>query len=223
MFYQPVQSHDRYFARDIRYVEINWTVLGSVIEAFRARIEQWYIAPANTLALCWHNAFSVAALDCLLIDTLAQFEHGADKSSASVFIDFVKAKWPQFASPLPANIRRDPKNKKGKIKDITNPAEALYYGFRCGILHEAHIPPYCQMDHEPNIVRTAPSGTVRYKDGSDCCAVILDPVELLKSLELNFNCYIESLLDANSKYEKLRSNFKKKFRDSFGICIDAAR
>jgi len=32
-------------------------------------------------------------------------------------------------------------------------AEVLYSGFRCGIVHEAHMPPYASVNPEPGIVR----------------------------------------------------------------------
>ena len=216
MFYQPVQYSDRHFARETLYTEIDWTKLMSIVPAFKDRIEDWYIVPARALATDWHNAFSVAALDCLLIDTLAQFEKGLPQSESGVFINYVKNKLPQFAAALPSNIRRN-----GKA-DITTPAEALYFGFRCGILHEAHIAPYCQVLGESRIVRVEPIGVTKYADGSDCCAVVLDPMELLLALEPIFNTYIENLLCPSARHDPLRVAFKKKFKASFGIDIDAA-
>lgn len=216
MFYRPVQTDDRHFSREIVYTAIDWTKLTSIVPAFRARIEEWYIVPANTLAADWHNAFSVAALDCLLIDTLAQFEKGIPQSDRETFIDYVKRTLPQFAATLPSNIRRN-----GRA-DITTPAEALYFGFRCAILHEAHIPPYCQILGESNIVRAESTGKTKYADGTDCCAVVLDPMFLLKALETNFNQYIENLLNSTTQHDQLRANFKKKFKASFGIDIDSA-
>ena len=130
MFYQPVQGADRHFSREILYKDIDWTKLTSIVSAFKARIEEWYIVPAKMLATCWHNSFSVAALDCLLIDTLAQFENGSLSSGRQIFMDYVGNKIPQFAVPLPVRIRRP-----GNDGDMTTPAHALYFGFRCGILH----------------------------------------------------------------------------------------
>ena len=215
MFYRPVVTA-RHFSREIEYTAIDWTKLSAIVPAFRVRIAEWYIFPAKAFATDWHNAFSVAALDCLLIDCLAQFAKGSLESRKDIFIDFVKDKLPSFRPALPANIRRDGK------PDITTPAEAMYFGFRCPILHEAHIPPYCQILPEPNIVRAQATGKATYADGKDCCVVILDPMELLKALETVFETYITNLLAPGAANDSLRVNFKKKFKASFGIDIDAA-
>ncbi len=216
MFYRPIPYTGRHFSRKIEYSAIDWNTFSTVVDAFKARISEWYIVPAKLLAKDWHNSFSVAALDCLLIDTMAQFEKGVPESKSDIFIEFVKAKLPQFAVRLPANIRRPSR------QPITTPAEALYFGFRCGILHEAHIPPYCQVLPESNIVRTETTGITTYDSGDDCCTVVLDPTTLLAALETLFETYISNLLDTDMNYDTLRANFKKKFTSSYGIDINAA-
>jgi len=217
MFYRPIPYAGRHFSRNTEYSAIDWKKLSSVVHAFNEKISEWYIVPAKLLATDWHHSFSLAALDCLLIDTMAQFEKGVRESTSDIFIDFVKAKLPQFAVHLPAKIRR-PNGKR----EITTPAEALYFGFRCGILHEAHIPPYCQVLPEANIVRTETSGMTTYGSGGDCCTVVLDPTKLLTALETHFATYISNLLDTDMKNETLRANFKNKFTSNYGIDINAA-
>ena len=217
MFHRPIQYTNRHFSGQILYNQIDWMRLDSIIPAFQARLSEWYILPAKELAMEWHNAFSVAALDCLLIDTLSQFRKGTLESSRSVFIGFVEDSFPQFKVNLPAIIRR---KTRPPIKTL---AEALYFAFRCGILHEAHIPPYCQILPEPNIVRAEASGIATYADATACCAVILDPMEMLKALEVVFESYINNLLDPDPRHNRVRMDFKTKFEASFGINIDAAR
>lgn len=216
MFYQPVYA-DRHFSKEIEYSAIQWAKLSSIVPAFRARIFDWYFEPAKLLAKDWHMSFSVAAIDCLLIDTMAQFEKGAAKSKGEFFIDFLADKLPQFAVPLPAII----KCPNGK-PPITTPAEAMYYGFRCCILHEAHIAPYCQILPEAQIVRAEATGKTKYADRTDCCAVVIDPPKLLEALERLFEKYIADLLDVNRKNDGLRRNFKKKFTSNYGIDIAVA-
>lgn len=215
VFYRPIQT-DRYFSRSRLYTSIDWTKLADIVPVFMERITDWYVGPGSALAADWHNAFSVMAIDCLLIDTLAQFEKGKDESDRTTFIEFVKAKLPQFAVALRPAIRRPGK------PDITTPAEALYFGFRCGILHEAHVPPYAGLRPEPGIVLVVPTGHTRYADGTDCPAVLVDPIRLFRELETIFERYVLNLLDPSPAYEPLRASFRKKFTSSFGIDITGA-
>lgn len=221
MFYRPVQYSGRHFSKTIEYSAINIQKMSSIVPAFEARLRDWYITPCDLLCAgpdAWHNAFSVCALSCLLIDTLAQFEK--NKPGRKSFIDFTKSHFPIFAVPLTTPIRRPPPDDDPR-KNIVNPAEALYFGFRCGILHEAHIPPYAQILPEPNIVRTEATGITTYATG-DCMSVILDPLRLFAEVKTKFQQYIANLLDPNPVHDTLRVNFKAKFTNSFGIDITTA-
>lgn len=218
MFHRPVPYGGRHFSKTIEYAAIDFTKMASVVPAFKARLTDWYITPGDLLSAGndgWHNAFSVCALSCLLIDALAQFEQ--NKSGRKVFIDFVKATFPIFAVPLSSPIERPPPEN-----NIKTPAEALYFGFRCGILHEAHIPPYAQILPEPAIVRTQATGITKYGDGRACVSVILDPLKLFEALKTVFQQYTANLLDPDPALDLLRVNFKAKFTTSFGIDITAA-
>ena len=90
MHYEVVRER-RYFDRDRRYSEINWVNLAAVVEAFEKRISNWYIEPARKLAENGHFAFTVMAINCLIIDMLSQYTVGADESSRKqTFKDFVR-------------------------------------------------------------------------------------------------------------------------------------
>jgi hypothetical protein len=190
--------------------------MSSVVPAFEARITDWYIVPGKILAADWHNAFSVMAIDCLLIDTLAQFEKGAAEGTGPMYVEYVKDNLPEFAPRLPADIRRDGR------PDLKTGADVLYSAFRCAIVHEAHIPPYAAINPEPGIVRYIASGHAKYADGTDCTAVSVDPILLLRKLEGIFKTYILNLLDPDLSYEGLRKMFKRKFTSNYGIDISAA-
>ncbi|QDV37529.1 hypothetical protein [Tautonia plasticadhaerens] len=216
MFHRPVQAPDRHFSRSTLYVKIDWSKLSSVVYAFMDRITDWYIGPGSNLASDWHNAFSVMAIDCLLIDMLAQFEKGAAESSASMYVDFVKRKLPEFAPNLPAPIRRPTR------PDLVTGADVLYSGFRCGIVHEAHIPPYAAINPEPGIVRYVAAGHAVYADGTDCSSVFVDPIRLFRKLEGVYESYIAQLLDPDPSNENLRLMFKRKFTSNYGIDVSGA-
>lgn len=221
MFYRPVEYAGRHFAQTTEYSTITWGQLSSIVSAFEERITQWYIVPGDILMAGpdgWHRSFSLAAIDCMLIDTLSQFEKGSARSSRGKFIDYVERKVRVFQTQIVPPIRcpaPDP--------DIATFGQALYFGFRCSILHEAHIAPYCQILPEPNIARQQASGITTYSDGTTpCSSVILDPQKLFEAMKLVFADYIRDLLDPAGTFNILRTNFKKKFKASFGKNIDSA-
>ena len=221
MFYRPVEYAGRHFAQTTEYSAIDWNRLSSIVVAFQERITQWYIVPGDLLMAGpdgWHRSFSLAAIDCMLIDTLSQFENGSSRSSRRRFIDYVERKVPVFQTQIVPPIRcpaPDP--------DITTFGQALYFGFRCSILHEAHIAPYCQILSEPNIARQQASGISTYADGTTpCSSVILDPQKLFAAMKVVFADYIRDVLDLSASFNILRVNFKKKFKASFGKNIDGA-
>jgi hypothetical protein len=216
MFHRPVQAPDRHFSRSNLYVNIDWARLSSIVPAFMDRITDWYIGPGSALAADWHNAFAVMAIDCLLIDTLAQFDQGEPESNGRMFVDYVKDKLPEFAPNLPAPIRRPTRH------DLETGADVLYSGFRCGIVHEAHIPPYAAINPEPGIVRYVASGHATYADGSNCPAVFVDPIRLFRKLEGVFEEYIANLLDPDPAHDRLRRMFKRKFTSNYVIDIMGA-
>src|SRR3954453_8737556 len=54
------------------------------------------------------------------------------------FKDFLKETIPPFDTQLPQPIDyTDPRGKPDQLKTY---ADVLYVGFRCGILHECHVP-----------------------------------------------------------------------------------
>lgn len=216
MYHQPVQTPDRHFSSKDLYVRIDWNRLDSIVPAFMNRITDWYIGPGSLLAAEWHHAFSVMAINCLLIDTLSQFEAGVAEGTPQLYVNYVKAKLPEFDADFLAPIRRQTR------PDMTNGAQVLYAAFRCGIVHEAHIPPYVGIRPEPNIVSYEAAGHATYANGDPCTAVFVDPIRLFRRLEDIFQEYIVQLLTPNAAYDHLRAMFKQKFTSSYGIDITNA-
>lgn len=219
----PAAQANRYFSSAVRYSQIDWSDLDQIIDAFRQRIHDWYLDPATELAKNIHFAFSVMALNCLLIDTLSQFVSGKNSSKIPEFTDFIRKRLPEvYSSRLQPSIRHyDGKHKERELADV---ADALYYGFRCGILHQAHVLPYggvVPRASEP--VHIEASGLLRYKDsGLDCPVVIVDPLTLLDDLSKSFEVYLDELKDRDPKNDSLRARFKDKFSSSFGIDVSSA-
>jgi hypothetical protein len=224
-FYTPVQNA-RAFRRMTRYDQINWNNFGEVVDAFHGRIDDWYILPTKELINHkdgGHYAFAIMALNCLLIDTLSQFYYGADRSpserrdsfpesSQAKFKDFLVAQLNHRTGPLPTKIE----SARG---DLLTFEDVLYSGFRCGILHQAHVPLYGAIAGVPGVLEFEASGKTKYADGRDCPTVICFPQELFEEIETVFLKYLVDLMNPDLGFNDLRRRFKAKFEDSFGVTI----
>jgi hypothetical protein len=228
-FYIPVQSA-RAFRRMTRYDQINWKDFRAVVDAFHGRIDDWYIHPTKILIHHpegGHWVFPVMAINCLLIDTISQFYFGADLSpeeklnpkrcnppnaSGARFKDFLRERLPHRTGKLPTNIA----TQRG---DLETYEDVLYSGFRCGILHQAHIPLYGAIYGDDRVLVFQSAGSTEYADGTDCPSVICFPQMLFDEIETVFKKYLADLTDPNPAFSDLRRRFKAKFEDSFGVAI----
>ncbi|MDR3548232.1 MAG: hypothetical protein P4M11_08230 [Candidatus Pacebacteria bacterium] len=225
-FYIPVQNA-RAFRREKAYDQIHWNNFREVVDEFHGRIDDWYILPTKVLINHkdgGHFVFPIMAINCLLIDTLSQYYYGADRSphegkssfpkgSSWKFKDFLIERMKHRTGPLPTKIA-SPQH------DLINFEDVLYSGFRCGILHQAHIPLYGAVYGVKNVVDFQLNGATKYADGTDCPTVICFPQKLFDELETVFIKYLNDLVDPNSSFDNLRRHFKEKFEDSFGVTIN---
>jgi len=256
MFYEPVRT-DRYFTRTKLYSDVDWTKLDSVVDAFAERIGDWYLDPIRYLhkrrrthlppmvrrllqRMGWqdpgHFAFTVMALDCLLIDALSQFVYGEMMSRGGLFRQFIRDHLPGFSGALSPRVKHygytfDTVSQLvvPAPPDTLNKLEAVIWnGFRCGILHQAHAPLYCSIDPGGKPIVQQPSGKGTYATGyipafaagvPDCPSITINPWLLFEALELAFGKYVRGLKDRAPANEPLRTNFKNKFTDAFGIDI----
>jgi len=228
-FYTPVQNA-RAFRRGKPYDQINWNNFHDVINEFHGRIDDWYILPTKELINHkegGHWVFPIMAINCLLIDTLSQYYYGKDLSpteqknpkrhnppdaSGARFKDFLVARLNHRTGRLPSKIA----TPRG---DLTTFEEVLYSGFRCGILHQAHIPLYGALYGVANVLEFQPSGSTKYANGSDCPTVICFPQKIFDELETVFIKYLDDLENPDPAFDDLRRHFKEKFEDSFGVTI----
>ncbi len=91
---------------------INWKNLNEVADEFRRKIYDWYFEPAQELAKNGHFAFSVIAINCIMIDTLSQFIYGTLKYDPKIFKRFIKARLPNYYSdPLIKPIQHEDLSK----------------------------------------------------------------------------------------------------------------
>jgi hypothetical protein len=222
MFEVPSSAWSRRFFSSHRlYSSVDWTDFDSIIDAYDLRIREWYLEPGKQLSANVHFAFTLMALDSLLIDTLSQFVYGLGSGSRSKFIDFIKT-WlpPRYSATLGTPIRHP-----GAKQPLKSVAEVIYYAFRCGVLHQAHLPPYAGVapNHRPPVLVDDSAGLARYSDtGLPCPSVILDPLALFSDLVSAFDSYLRDLRNRSSVSDDLRRNFKRKFSTAFGIDIGHA-
>ncbi len=214
-----------------------------MIEFFEARIGDWYIDPIEVLLESkvngwrrkparWlakrddggHYSFTVAAVTCLLIDTLSQFEQGVPEGSRTVFKDFIHNNLPAYAGSLSPAIEgfRPPQGSSSnpRHEPLNDVDDVLYTGFRCGILHQAHAPLYCGINPgnrppaiEASGLATYGTGATSSTTGGDCPVVIVYPTHLFNEVMAYFRAYFASLRDPATHHDTLRDNFKEKFAD----------
>jgi len=233
-FYAPVQNA-RAFRIGKSYDQIDWSKFRDVIDEFHRRIDEWYIKPAKELGKNGYFAFSVMAINCLLVDTLSQYYYGNDlspteqkqpknkkknpigsgalESSGAKFKDFLVERLKHRTGSLPTKIT----TPRG---DLLTYEDVLWSGFRCGILHEAHIPLYGAIYGVQNVLDFQPTGFTKYANGADCPTVICFPQKLRDELEMAFLEYLDDLWNPDPAFDDLRRRFKAKFEDSFGVTIN---
>ena len=94
----------------------------------------------------------------------------------------------------------------------------LWSGFRCGIVHEAHVPLYGRLWGVAGVFDFVSNGFAIYADtGADCPTVNVNPGEFAKEVVGVFKSFIRELKRPASIV--LRANFRKKFLVSYGIDI----
>lgn len=214
--YKPVKKA-RLFTKSVWYHQINWNSWPDVIRRFEQQIRWWYVTPISHLRKKTpHNGFAVVALSCVLVDALSQYHAGIEQSDGEEFRKFVRLRLPSGGGKLPASIRVW-NEKTGKERQAVDFADVLWSAFRCGILHEAHVPLYGRLDAVPGVFALAPAGFTTYADsGKPCPTVNLNPGPFADEVVAAFRTFIGELKRPNSK---LRANFRKKFLVSYGIDI----
>jgi hypothetical protein len=214
--YKPVKKA-RLVTKKIRYDEIDWNSWSDVIRRFEQQLHWWYVNPIKQLRKrSGHNGFAVVALGCVMIDAMSQYWAGIEQSSGNAFKDFVRSKLPSHGAKFPATIRVWDE-KAGKERQAVDFADVLWNAFRCGILHEAHVPLYGRLWGVPSVFEFVPGGLCTYADtGAPCPTVNLNPGPFADEVIAAFNRFIRDLKCADPQ---LRAHFRKKFLVSYGIDI----
>jgi hypothetical protein len=156
--YKPIKQA-RLFTKKTRYDQIDWNSWPDVIKRFEQQLRWWYVTPITQLRKrSAHNGFAVVALACVLLDAISQYAAGIEQSDGRAFKDFVRTRLPSHGGKLPVPIRVwDERN--GRERQAADFADVLWSGFRCGILHEAHVSLYGRLWGVPALFEFASGGT----------------------------------------------------------------
>ncbi len=216
--YIPNQSK-RHFTYDTLYSSIDWEDFAAVTKAFQDQLEYWYLYPGLALKDIEHSGFAVVSIACQLVDCLSQYEEGAAQANKNHFIEFLRLHWPELAVPFPVTIRTG--NTSG-APTVDDAAAAIYFGLRCGVIHEAHPILYTCINGQSDMTKYHLSGLASYQDGTDCPVVSVDPGKFFDAIAGRLTSYLGELRDPAKKYSDLRQNFKKKFEKSYGVTISVS-
>jgi hypothetical protein len=213
--YHPVQSN-RLFTFNTKYDAIDWNNFAQVVDAFQRQLEYWYILPGLELKKHGYFGFPIAALACLLVDCLSQFEAGIQEGTSNDFKTFLRTHWPRLGHRFPVPIKA---SHAGRWFDVRDGADAIYHGVRCGILHEAHVKLYTGLMGQGEIAKYHSSGLATYSNGANCPVVSVDPDRLFDAIHDRFTAYTSELKKRDQRYNDLRQRFKTKFESSYGVTI----
>jgi hypothetical protein len=213
--YKPVKA-TRLFSPSTLYSELNWNDFPTVVQKFKEQLLVWYLAPAEELLKTADYAFAAMSLACTLVDTIGQYFYGVEEGTKAQFKGFLDQHFPDFAQPLAVPIQS---SHQARTFPVTTLSDAIYHGFRCGIIHEAHVKLYTGVVGQDHLTTYHPNGYTLYSDDTDCPTVIVDPSRFVRHLKDVFENYFASLLQMDPAKDYLRTNFKRKFLWSFGIDI----
>jgi hypothetical protein len=226
VIYRAIRLNEREMNAGAFFSDIDWTRLDAIVGAFNDRLRWYYLDAAGTLRNNGRQFdHTITAIGCLLIDTLSQFHFGAPSGTRTRFMDFIADYIPGLHAVLPNTIRHQNDPGRG-VETVSRYSDALYRGFRCGILHEANISPYGALWSGAAMSDFEPVGLSEY-DGTGglvgaCPTIRINAWLLCDSVRTALDDYCNRLLNPAVVYDLLRNNFKDKFKWSFGVDIAAA-
>lgn len=170
-----------------------------MVEIFEDRIEGRFLKPIRLIAsdklLGEFSGFSILALDCLLIETLNQFQNGLDETEG----EHKKAFWNFFRTSL-----------YFKDQFTRNKAYVFYNHFRCGLLHQAQT-------KKKSVVRVDQEKMIQSVDNDVSAGLIVDRSKFHEALENEISSYKHKLRIGGEDNSSLRKNFVIKMNFVCGL------
>jgi hypothetical protein len=191
-----------YFSPRFRFSDLNFDDMTQTLQAFRDRVEGFYLTPACHL-LEAGDAFACGLLCCAAIDLLARYWYNVDETTPMHYSGWLECNISEFASPDPVNPDKTLGNR-------------FYKDFRCGLVHEGRIKRLGQFGTGGAISGELP--LISIVDS----AIIIDPGRLLNSICESFDRYCMKLAvdsDIEAKLvDRLRKDFKKELSAVKKVC-----
>jgi len=176
-----------YFSPNYKFSELRWSDKEKLIEAFKDRVEGFYLKPAKKLNEERHG-FAAGVLCVATIDFLARIETGLLNATGRRFKKWLKDNIKEFNEndPLDQNITL---------------AYRFYDEFRNGLVHEGRIKNVGQFSYEfDELVRVENS------------VMIVNPEKLLEKIERSFNRYIEKIRRNESAFQAFKCALIRDFQ-----------
>ena len=174
-----------FFAANLRFADLNLGDSTSLVEAFKARVEGFYLSPARKL-VDGDDAFAAGVICVALIDFIARYSSGKDMVRD------------RFTSWLEDNIAefkdKDPLKPSGTL------AGRFYEDFRNGLVHEGRIKNLGQFS------KSFPELLLLIDEGMIC-----NPGELIQKTTEAVNRYLDLVIKDRSQFEKLQRRLKTDF------------
>ncbi len=210
---------EKAFSKDRRYGDLNPRNFDSIIRAFERRVLHWYFFQAKEIKeKVQAQGFIITQIACTIIDVLSQYVYNLQESDGNYYKRFLKehiAEFNGFIDPPIKSFTYLKRDRKWKVEEIRDFADAFWHAFRCGVVHNAMILDYGRISGEDIVGKGRIVCLRTWGNGEREVAV--NPFELMDRLEEVFRNYIGQLLDPKNK--QLRRNFSDKFYLSFGLRI----
>jgi hypothetical protein len=217
--FKPVQNA-RMFTHTKHYSDIDWTNINAVYDAFEEQITDWYLSPMHELEKDPRAGFPRVGLGCFVIDTVSQYSLGKPRGTRDLFKELIQNEMGALNIPITPPIQT--LDDKGRDLDIAGTSEAIYVGFRCGILHKAHSEIWCCVDGSLGVVSVVPDIT-QDDQGKNVNTVVVNPKEFGMAVDDMFKRYMAALRTGsgfnNVIATELPGKFKTSFAASYGISL----
>jgi len=176
-----------YFSPKYKFSDLQWDNKDALIDAFRDRVEGFYLNPADELNQNY-CAFSAGVMCVTSIDFLARITSGVEKVTRKEFESWLKHNIEPFDES-------DPDNASQSL------AKRFYHEFRCGLVHEGRIKNAGQFSyHFEKLIEIKES------------AMIVNPHALLNAIEESFTQYIDKVKNDDFAFQSFKCALIRDFR-----------
>lgn len=174
-----------YFSPKWRFMDMDLSKKDMVLDAFRDRLDGFYLNPAHKLAE-GRNAFACGVLCSCAVDFLSQYDSRVRKVGARI------EAW------LIANV--DGMSRADTVDATRTLAQRFYSDFRCGLVHEGRIKNLGEFSFDYDKV------IVTHKK-----LMIVNPKILLSKIRQGLGTYLHKVDAEPRMWNKLKRKLKAKF------------